>query len=115
MMLDVTCPHCEEEFQDENEGLEESEQYEAECPVCGKVFGYSISISIDTYSCELPCGGRAGEGPHDWKPKIGFPEEYFKNKYYCAHCGLERELTEIKEKTVCGDCYDKLALIGEDS
>jgi len=104
MILDVTCPYCEHEFKDENEDFEESEQYEAECPNCKKVFGYSISISISTYSCKLPCGGQDGDGPHEWKPMTGFPTEYFQNKCYCAHCGLVREMTEsdnIKEKTVC--------------
>lgn len=105
MMLDVTCPHCEEEFEDENEYPEESEQYEVECPNCGKVFGYSISIHINTSSCELPCGGRDGEGLHEWKPVVGFgmPDEYYKNRFYCAHCGLERKLTEsgeIEKRTV---------------
>ena len=92
MMLDVICPHCEERFKDENEDIQESEQYEAECPNCGKIIGYSISISIDTHACELPCGGKEGEGPHEWKQMIGYPKEYFENKYYCNHCGLEKEI-----------------------
>ena len=97
MMLDVTCPQCGEEFKNENEDLNESEQYEAQCPNCEKMIGYSISISISTYSCELPCGGRDGEGPHEWKHRVGWPSEYFKNKYYCIHCDLERESEENLE------------------
>lgn len=92
MMLDVTCPYCEEEFKDENEDIKEDEQCECECPNCNKIFGYSISISISTYSCELPCGGIDSDGPHEWKPIIGYPKEYFKDKYYCVHCGLEKKI-----------------------
>jgi len=95
MMVKVECPYCGEEFNDENEDVQESEQYEAECLNCGKTVGYSISISIRTDSCKLPCGGQDGEGPHEWKPLIGFPKEYFKNKFYCVHCGLEK--TELPE------------------
>jgi hypothetical protein len=96
MMLNVECPYCGEEFEDENEDFQESEQYEAECPNCEKIFGYNISISIDTYSCELPCGGKDGDGPHEWKPVMGFPKECFKNKFYCVHCDLEKEVKDME-------------------
>ena len=95
MMLGVTCPYCEAEFKDENEDFGEGETYEAECRECGKVFGYSISISISTSSCELPCGGQDGVGPHEWIPCTGFPEEYFKGRYHCAHCGLEKVIEDV--------------------
>jgi len=99
-MLNVTCPYCGEEFEDENEDVQESEQYEAECPECGKTFGYSIQISISTDSCELPCGGQDGEGPHKWVPVLGFPSEYYGNRFRCSHCGLETILSEEKEHSL---------------
>lgn len=88
-MVSVTCPHCDEEFEDEIEDYNEDELHEIECPKCEKIFGYIILFSIDTSSCELPCGGRDGDGPHEWKKLIGWPAEHFENKYYCMHCGLE--------------------------
>jgi transcription elongation factor Elf1 len=91
-MVSVTCPHCEEEFEDVIEDYHEDEQYEAECPNCEKVFGYNICISISTNSIELPCGGQDGDGPHEWKPIIGWPKEYFENKFRCVHCDLEKEM-----------------------
>jgi uncharacterized Zn-finger protein len=89
----VTCPHCGTEFEEECEDIQDSEQYEAECPDCEKVFGYSITVIISADSFELSCGGKEGDGPHDWKPRIGWPEEYFRNKFYCTICGLEKNET----------------------
>jgi len=91
-MVSVECPYCEEEFQDEIEDYREDEQYETECPNCEKVFGYSISIIVNANSYRLPCGGKFSDGPHEWKKRIGYPEEYFKNKYQCAYCDLEKEI-----------------------
>ena len=98
MSINVTCPYCGEEQEEETEDIREDCNYEAECGNCEKVFGYSVSISITSDSHKLPCGGQDGDGPHDWKKVIGFPEEYYKNKYYCIHCGLEIEMPDIKEK-----------------
>ena len=97
MMVDVTCPYCDEEFEEElDSDIQEDQLYEAECPNCEKVFGYNLSFSISAYSRKLPCGGQFGEGPHKWKPVRGFPEEYVKNKFYCEYCGAEK--TENSEK-----------------
>lgn len=89
-MVTVECPYCGFEVDEEIEGYCEDEDYEAECEACGKIFGYTIQVSISSSSHELPCGGQDGEGTHNFKPIIGFPEEFFRGKVRCSHCGLEK-------------------------
>ena len=96
-MVTVTCPHCDTEFEDSIEDYHEDEKYETECPDCEKVFGYSISIIISTDSFPLPCGGQFGDGTHEWKKIIGYPEEYFRNKYRCVYCDLEKVIEDDSE------------------
>lgn len=93
-MVNVSCPHCGREFDDEIEDYDDSSSHETECPDCEKVFGYTISISIQAIEYELPCGGQDGDGAHEWKPIIGYPKEYFKNRFMCSYCGLEKTIGE---------------------
>lgn len=88
-MVYVTCPHCNTKFEDEPDSYNDGDENETHCPKCEKLFGYTISISIDTISFELPCGGQDGPGPHKWKHVVGSPRERYQGMYYCSHCGLE--------------------------
>ena len=49
-MSDVKCPHCKEEQEinhDDGYGYEEDETHSQDCVSCGKMFGFSTSVSYD--------------------------------------------------------------------
>ncbi len=89
-MVNVTCPYCGYDFQDDPEDYNDGDDIETECPECERVFGYTISISVNAIEFEMPCGGQDGKGPHDFTQVVRYPKPT-KELYYCQVCGLEVE------------------------
>lgn len=89
-MNDVKCPYCDEEQEinhDDGYGYEEDDVHQQECGECEKIFTFTtyIHFSYTTYKADCLNGGE-----HDWKPMIGAPVEYFKDKQRCQQCDEER-------------------------
>jgi hypothetical protein len=93
--MSLECPYCEKEMRDPDDCYEEGVTYEHECPHCGKNFVFTISYHISYHPEQAPCLN--GE-EHDWKPIIGFPEEYFKNKFRCSYCDEERIISPVEPR-----------------
>lgn len=89
-MENLKCPYCGatlEVCHDDGHGTEEDVTYEQECKYCGKTFVFTVSISFDYKAEQAPC---KNGGEHDWRPRCGFPEEYFKGHERCHVCDEER-------------------------
>ena len=89
MNKDVKCPYCQEWNyinHDDGYGYEEDEVYEQECGHCEKTFCYTTAIFFSYTALECPC---KNGGEHDLKPLVGlgFPEEYYKSRFFCSYCG----------------------------
>ena len=90
-MNKVTCPYCGTEQREPDEAYEEEVWHEVDCEKCEKVFLVSPYYIKGYPEKKAPCLN--GE-PHDWRPIVGYPKEYFENKKRCSHCGLERNIKE---------------------
>jgi len=89
---EITCPYCGEEYLDSQEignNTNEGNLGKQECDHCEKKFTASRNMSITYNSYLAPCLN--GEGKHDWRPMIGIPKEYFKDKFRCYICGKEEK------------------------
>ena len=85
-MNDIECPYCEEDNTWNGDSLEQDEQQEMECEHCKKTFVFTASYHVHYSSRIAPCLN--GE-PHDWKPIVGYPQEYFEGKNRCSYCGTQ--------------------------
>ena len=85
----IECPYCEAFVEIEPSEREHYEGYEEySCSNCGKNFEVYAEPTIHYSSC-----GKAdclNGGEHRWKQKIGYPEAYFKGRYYCLDCSAEK-------------------------
>ena len=92
--MDLECPYCEYPVQPGEEDREEDYLYERECPHCDMIFTYRIQYEINYTSEIAPCLNGAA---HSFTKIVGYPKEYFKDKYRCIYC--EKEVV-IKEDDV---------------
>lgn len=91
-MKDVKCPYCrkwQEIDHDDGYGYEEEVLHQQECGDCGKIFGYSTSISFYYEAIQLPC---ANDEPHAWGLDTILPEWWSRMK--CEICGIDRDPTD---------------------
>lgn len=89
-MKDITCPYCEHEQDEPDDCYEPDVRYEVECENCEKTFQVTCEYTRTWYEHETPCLNGA---PHKWEKKIGYPQEYFINKYQCQHCDKREEFS----------------------
>ena len=89
---EIVCPYCGREQGDSWEVNPGKEDLGIQECFCGKKFTASRHTKVNYSSYKNPCLN--GEGKHDWRPIIGVPKEYFKDKYRCYFCGKEK----LKEK-----------------
>ena len=87
----VECPYCHSE-QEPNEDRSTETAHKAECYNCGKLFVYTVEISVEYSSREAPC---LNGGTHDLQDIIGWPSEYFANRRRCSVCDLEVVLEAV--------------------
>jgi len=85
-MDDLECPYCEQTCEPDESGSAEDEEIEKECPHCGKYFTFFVNYYPSYSSHKAPCLN--GE-PHKYEPIVGYPKEYYKNRFRCKYCGKE--------------------------
>lgn len=103
-MSECYCPYCDFPCGDHFDDCYDSDtEYEAICPKCGKTFIFSIDYDPTFSTHKAPC---LNGGEHNYEKVVGYPEEYFKNKFRCAYCGKE-----IKKEAV--ECSKELKEKGE--
>jgi hypothetical protein len=95
-MEELECPECKTWNKVPDDCYDPDTHYECECSKCSKIFGFTLEYypTYTTYS--TPCAN--GE-PHKWKPKIGFPAEFFKGQQFCEYCGEGRTVQEEAGRT----------------
>jgi hypothetical protein len=97
-MNDIACPFCGHEQNinhDDGYGFEEDKIHNQECGNCGKIFGYTTSISYYYESLKTECLNTE-EDTHDWKLTMTFPREF--SKMRCSYCSEERDITDIEKE-----------------
>ena len=86
-MNDLQCPYCtaeQEVCHDDGRGYDDAVTHQQECSKCGKIYGFTTSISFWYEPCELPCANEGGE--HDLVDINGIPAGYFVGVKRCTHC-----------------------------
>ena len=92
-MSNLYCPYCEHDCGDYVDDCHEQDtEYEYQCPECNKNFIFTIEYEPNYSSSKADC---LNGGEHDFKPIIGYPTEYFKNKVRCSMCGKEKIIDEL--------------------
>lgn len=84
----LECPYCEKE-QSNPENLSDDsidKNMQVTCNDCGKNFIYVAELDIDFHSYEADC---LNGGEHDYKPMVGYPDEYFAGRKRCKKCSHE--------------------------
>jgi len=93
MSNDIFCPYCDKGYKADEVieladwGGNEDEPFEVECE-CGKKFHVFVSYYPSFREEQVPCLN--GE-EHLWRPRHGYPREYFIGKEECEYCGEQRE------------------------
>jgi transcription elongation factor Elf1 len=93
MSKDVKCPYCKHYNNEPEENYGQDETYETECESCGKTFGVTVNWWPSYRSYETPCLNVDPE-KHEYVKIVGYPVEYFKNKFRCKYCGVEKTINE---------------------
>lgn len=101
MEHDYECPYCGLEMIYTSDPIGDGDTINDECEKCGKKFivTCSYSVSYDTHQADCLNGG-----PHNFRPIIGVPKEYFENRVSCKDCGKETLIEKPKEVTQCDTC-----------
>ena len=97
--MTLTCPYCEKEFKEENDGEGPYKRYDAECPHCDKSFAYEIEIEIITTSYKADC---LNGGEHEWEIQECYPE--FMTQRTCP-CGESEYIYKGQERQLMADKY----------
>jgi hypothetical protein len=98
-MIDLMeCPYCEYSFEHEHDDGSVGDRFEIECPICEKIFQYSIVTicCFDTNKANCLNGGE-----HDWEPVRGIPSELLVGIDRCKICGrkrIDRDKNEASKK-----------------
>lgn len=68
MSIEVTCPNCGCEFQDdEPQGYNDGDINSICCPGCDKHLTYAVSISVEAVEPDMaPCLDDEGSNTHQW-------------------------------------------------
>lgn len=93
--MNLECPYCEHEIEDPEDCYKTDTCYEYECNNCNKTFTFFVEYSRNYNACKAPC---LNGGDHDWKPRIGFPAEWFKDEFRCSYCKEEKTIKEKEGK-----------------
>ena len=85
----IECPYCDKEIEEPEECNETSVDYEHECPECEKTFQFQVDYTKNFYPKKTDCLNGA---PHDYRPIVGCPDWWFKDKRRCSMCSDQIEL-----------------------
>lgn len=89
MSEQIECPYCDAEIDCNDEDCNEtSENYESECPKCGKSYTFTVDWSKNIYPAKADC---LNDGKHDWKPNGCYPKQY--SRMRCSMCNDQRDCT----------------------
>lgn len=92
MNENIECPNCGKDTEfDDTEMYEQDEDYEIECNHCTKTFQATLSYLKCFSANKTDC---LNDGNHTFRQVVGAPEIYFKGKYHCTQCGLNKTVQE---------------------
>jgi uncharacterized Zn-finger protein len=87
MSKDLECPYCKEGLEAPEECEATEILHEAECPHCGKFFGFYTDWSPTYRESKIPCWN--GEA-HKWEPVKVQSDRFFTGRERCAYCDERR-------------------------
>jgi len=97
MGLEVTCPYCNHDQEEEWEGVPDEDENEiTECGECEKSFTYSHYIIHGSDSEKSPCLN--DEAEHDWKKTTRYPPIIAgKVAVWCTTCHEKKNIPADKD------------------
>ena len=90
--MNMLCPYCDKEVDTPDDSSHPETPYENECPHCGKSFIFYVEYDPSFNTNKAPC---LNGGEHDFQPIIGWPKEFFLNKFRCSYCAIEKYTREV--------------------